>query len=64
VRKSRDNSYKTELCSYYKRSDVDRRFYEEYLKDFLPDEIFDFHVHLGLPEHFGPISDERKQLHS
>ena len=32
----------------------------EELRDWVPDEIFDAHVHLGPPEAMGPLSDERR----
>ena len=57
---NRGHNYKTEAHSYYQYKDIDREFYQQYLKDFLPEEIFDTHVHLGLPEHFYPVSSERK----
>lgn len=43
-------------------TEIDRDFYDQYLKDRLPEQIFDFHVHLNLPEHIPEISEER--LHS
>jgi hypothetical protein len=33
----------------------DRRIYEEELKDFLPDKIFDVHCHIALREHSQPV---------
>ena len=33
----------------------DRRVYEEELKDFLPDKIFDVHCHINLEEHKPPV---------
>ena len=33
----------------------DRRIYEEELKDFLPDKIFDVHCHIALREHKKPV---------
>jgi len=53
-------NYRAEAHSYYEYKDVDREFYERYIRDFIPTEIFDIHVHLSLPKHFYPISDERK----
>jgi len=44
---------------YYEYRAVDGEFYEEHLRDFLPREMFDFHVHLTLEEHMRPISEER-----
>jgi len=31
---------------------VDLPFYREHIKDFLPRDVLDFHVHVGRPEHF------------
>ena len=53
-------NFKEEAHSYYKYTEVDKIFYEKYIKDFLPEKIFDAHVHFGLPEHFYPVSRERK----
>ena len=55
-----DSNYQAEAHSYYEYKNVDRAFYEQYIKDFLPQEIFDTHVHLGLPRHFYPVSRKRK----
>jgi len=38
------------MSTYLKR--VDLRFYHEYVQDFLPDDVLDFHVHIGCLEHF------------
>ena len=38
---------------------VDKRVYEEELLPWLPERIIDCHVHIGLPEQCGPISEER-----
>lgn len=40
---------------------IDTRVYEEELCPWLPDEIIDCHVHIGIPEHCGPISQKRVQ---
>jgi len=53
-------NFKKEAHSYYEYRDVDREFYRKYIEDFLPKEIFDTHVHFGLPEHFWPVSGQRK----
>ena len=37
----------------------DLKIYEDELLPWLPDEIIDIHVHIGLAEHVGPISPER-----
>lgn len=39
--------------------EIDRAFYKKFLENRLPSKIFDIHVHLNLPEHVGPISEER-----
>ena len=39
---------------------VDERIYKEELSPRLPAEIIDCHVHIGLPEHIGPVSPERR----
>ncbi|MGC8861749.1 MAG: amidohydrolase family protein [Armatimonadota bacterium] len=41
--------------------EVDRKIYENELSPWLPPKIIDGHVHIGLSEHIGPISDERKK---
>lgn len=46
---------------YFRLNDVDREFYDHYLRDFLPAKIFDFHVHIGEAHHFHPISLQRLQ---
>jgi len=38
---------------------IDRIIYEEELAPWLPAEIIDCHVHIGLPEHWGPIDPAR-----
>ncbi len=38
---------------------VSKRVYEEEINPFLPDEIIDIHIHVGLPEHVSPIRPER-----
>ena len=53
-------SFKKKADLYYEYRDVDREFYRKYIEDFLPKEIFDIHVHFGLPEHFYPVSRKRK----
>ena len=40
---------------------VDASFFATHLDGYLPEEVFDCHVHLGVPEQFDPISAERKQ---
>ncbi|MDH7601000.1 MAG: amidohydrolase family protein [Armatimonadota bacterium] len=40
---------------------VDQRVYTEELRPWLPSTVIDAHVHIGLAEHIGPISEERKK---
>ncbi len=40
---------------------IDTRVYEDELCPWLPDKIIDCHVHIGIPEHCGPISEKRIQ---
>ncbi len=40
-------------------NDVDRAVYRDEIEPWLPDRILDFHVHVNLPEHTGPIAPER-----
>ena len=40
-------------------NELDLRIYEDELLPWLPEEIIDIHVHIGLAEHIGPISPDR-----
>ena len=40
-------------------TDLDRAVYRDEIEPWLPDRILDFHVHVSLPEHTGPIAPER-----
>ena len=40
---------------------VDAAFFAEHLEAHLPEEVFDCHTHLGLPDQFDPISEARKR---
>ena len=44
---------------YFRLNDVDHEFYEKHLSGFLPPRMFDFHVHVGEPRHFQPLSLQR-----
>jgi hypothetical protein len=44
---------------YFRLNEVDREFYERHLRDFLPPRLFDFHAHVGEPQHFQPLSLQR-----
>lgn len=46
-------------CPRPERSEADQIFYDRYLKGRLPERIFDFHVHVNLPEHIPEITEER-----
>lgn len=37
------------MLSYFRKTDVDTAFYEAYLKDRLPERIFDMHLHVTRP---------------
>ena len=39
--------------------ELDKQIYHEEIEPWLPREIIDIHVHIGLAEHVGPISPER-----
>ena len=42
-----------------RHADVDLPFYDSELRGFLPERIYDCHVHIGLSEHLDPIAPER-----
>jgi predicted TIM-barrel fold metal-dependent hydrolase len=44
---------------YYERTPFDDAYYREFIEGRLPDEIFDVHVHLNLPEHVRQVPRER-----
>lgn len=44
---------------HLKSRSSDIRFYEEYLKDWLPSLIVDAHVHVGLQDNCGTVTEER-----
>lgn len=46
-------------CPILRRTEVDEEFYSRYLKGRMPEQIFDFHMHLNLPEHIPYMSEER-----
>ena len=43
----------------YESTPADRKIFEEFLRDFLPDELFDLHSHLAPPGTITPPSAER-----
>lgn len=49
-------------CPKLEMTSIDKTFYEQNLSHRIPDKIFDFHVHINLPEHIPDISEER--IHS
>ena len=50
------------VCPVLKKSKRDEEFYDRWWKGRLPHYIFDFHIHLNLPEHIPEITEER--IHS
>ena len=50
------------ICPQIERNQVDEEFYEQYIRQRLPKQIFDFHVHINLLEHIPEMSEER--IHS
>jgi uncharacterized protein len=42
--------------SYFKVSEIDRAFYDRFLRGRLPDRVMDAHVHMNLPEHVAGVS--------
>ena len=44
--------------NYFRVDDNDRAFYDEYLKEQLPDVIIDAHMHINLPEHVKDVDEE------
>ena len=49
------------LYDYFHYTELDKRFYEEHLKERLPKEVMDSHTHLNLPEHIRDVPPERIQ---
>lgn len=49
-------------CPKLEVTSMDKAFYEQNLRHRIPDKIFDFHVHINLPEHITEISEAR--IHS
>ena len=43
----------------YEYTDIDRLFYKQFIKDRLPDKVYDIHVHLNLPEHIEKVPPSR-----
>ncbi|MBM3499027.1 MAG: hypothetical protein FJX74_10190 [Armatimonadetes bacterium] len=46
------------IDDYLAYRDVDREFYERYLRGFLPRRLFDAHMHVHRAEHVPPLTDE------
>jgi predicted TIM-barrel fold metal-dependent hydrolase len=44
---------------YFKLTDFDKKFYQDYIAPRLPSSIFDVHVHINLPEHVEMVPEER-----
>ncbi len=47
------------MAPYVTRTEFDREFYEQHIKNRLPQTIFDVHVHLNLPEHISMVPESR-----
>lgn len=46
------------MYEYFKKNALDIEFYNNYIKNRLPDKIFDAHTHVNLPEHVVDITQE------
>ena len=46
------------MVEYFIKNDLDREFYDRYIKGRLPDKIADAHLHLSLPAHNAGIPEE------
>jgi predicted TIM-barrel fold metal-dependent hydrolase len=46
---------------YFSYTDADRSFFQKYLEDRLPAEIFDAHIHINLPDHVARVPEKRWQ---
>ena len=46
------------MYEYFRKDELDVRFYEQHIAGRLPDRIIDAHVHINLPEHVTRISQE------
>ena len=44
---------------YFTRNQNDKQFYDRYIAPRIPDNIFDAHIHLNLPEHIEDLPEER-----
>ncbi len=44
-----------------KYEQIDLPFFMEHLDAFLPDAVYDFHLHLNLEQHCAPVSEKRKR---
>ena len=40
-------------------TDIDRAFYDKHIGPRIPDDVYDVHVHMNLPEHAEMIPKER-----
>ena len=50
------------MITYFKKTSVDTDYYERHLKNRLPGEIMDMHIHLNLPEHVVNVSQEKIKM--
>ena len=46
-------------CPELRLTDMDRAFFRDYIAARLPDDIFDMHIHVNLPEHIPFMTEER-----
>lgn len=46
------------MYGYFIKDENDERFFAEYLADRLPENMFDAHMHINLPEHVAAISQQ------
>ncbi len=48
------------MADLFEVTDLDRAFYAERIRDFLPDRIIDIHTHVWLAEHRSAVEDDRR----
>jgi len=59
--RSQVEEMKTDTIRLPDKRAIDTKVYEEEIRPWLPPEIIDCHVHIGLEEHCGPVSEERRK---
>jgi predicted TIM-barrel fold metal-dependent hydrolase len=50
-----------EVKPYFQATELDKAFYHRFLQPRMPEEIFDIHVHINLPEHIAAVPSARWQ---